>query len=93
VAKQPEFNKYLPLEAWFRKQPASAKKLKLTFEQVEKILGNPLPASAAKSKNWWANFMPKIQSHRTAWLNNGWMVTEFDQEARWVKFARGVPSK
>jgi hypothetical protein len=93
MAKQPEFNKYLPLEAWFRKQPASAKKIKLTFDQVEEILGNPLPASATKLTTWWTNVQPKIQSHRTAWLNNGWMVAEFDQKARWVKFVRASPLK
>jgi len=81
MAKQPEFNKYLPLEEWFRKQPATA-------QQVETILGAPLPASATKLKTWWTNVQPKIQSHRTAWLNNGWVVTEFDQQARWVKFVR-----
>lgn len=47
MAKQPEFNKYLPLEAWFRARPA--------------------------------------------WLNNGWVVTEFDLQARWVKFVRAKP--
>ena len=91
MAKQPEFNKYLPLEAWFRARPAREKKLELTFDQVEAILGAPLPASAIKLKTWWTNVLPKIQSHRTAWLNNGWMVTEFDQQARWVKFARAKP--
>ncbi len=88
MSKQPEFTKYLPLEEWFRKQSATKKRLTLTFEQVEAILGHPLPASATKLKTWWTNVQPKIQSHRTAWLNNGWMVTEFDQESRWVKFAR-----
>ncbi|MEI7847826.1 MAG: hypothetical protein WCK35_18635 [Chloroflexota bacterium] len=34
------------------------------------------------------HFYPKIQSHRTAWLNNGWQVAEFDQQARWVRFVR-----
>ena len=88
MAKQPEFKKYLPLEAWFRDQPASLKHIELTFDQVEKILGNPLPASAIKLKTWWTNVLPKIQSHRTAWLNNGWKVSEFDQQARWVRFDR-----
>ncbi len=88
MARQPEFNKYLPLEAWFRDQPAGKDRIKLTFDEVEEILGAPLPASATKLKTWWTNVQPKIQSHRTAWLNNGWMVTEFDQRARWVKFVR-----
>ena len=56
------------------------------FVQVEEILGGPLPASATKLKTWWTNIQPKIQSHRTAWLNNGWLVAECDQKGRWVRF-------
>jgi hypothetical protein len=91
MAKQPEFRKYLPLEAWFRNQPAAVEQVELTFDQVEEILGTPLPGSATKLTTWWTNVEPKIQSHRTAWLNNGWRVAEFDQKARWVKFVRTQP--
>jgi hypothetical protein len=88
MAKQPEFRKYLPLEAWFRNQPTTVEQIELSFDQVEAILGSALPKSATRLQTWWTNVEPKIQSHRTAWLNNGWRVTEFDQQARWVKFAR-----
>lgn len=88
MAKQPEFNKYLPLEKWFREQPTMPETIELTFDQVEAILGTPLPASATKLATWWTNVQPKIQSHRTTWLNHGWKVSEFDQQARWVKFIR-----
>lgn len=88
MAKQPEFKKYLPLDEWFRKQPATAKKIKLTFDQVEAILGTPLPKSASKLTTWWTNVHPKIQSHRTAWLNHGWIVEEFDLQTRRVTFIR-----
>jgi hypothetical protein len=88
MAKQPEFRKYLPLDEWFRKQLASEGQIELTFDEVEAILGTPLPKSATKLTTWWTNIQPKIQSHRTAWLNNGWMVAEFDLRARWVKFVR-----
>ncbi len=88
MAKKPEFRKYLPLEAWFRNRPMTANQIELTFDQVEAILGSALPESAARLQTWWTNVKPKIQSHRTAWLNNGWRVVEFDQQARWVKFIR-----
>ena len=51
MPKQPEFTKYLPLDDWFRKQPSTKKQIKLTFDQVEAILGIPLPKSAIKLKN------------------------------------------
>ena len=88
MPKQPEFHKYLPLEEWFRNQPTTAEQIELTFDQVEAILGSPLPKSATKLTTWWTNVQPKIQSHRTAWLNNGWKVVECDQQARWVRFVR-----
>ena len=89
MAKQPEFSKYLPLEEWVRKQPKVPPQIELTFDQVEAILGAPLPKSATKLATWWTNFQPKIQSHRTAWLNNGWVVKDFDQQKGWVSFVRG----
>lgn len=88
MAKQPEFTKYQPLDQWFSKQPTNAGPILLTFDQVEEILGAPLPKSATKLATWWTNVQPKIQSHRTAWLNHGWMVAEVDQRAMWVKFIR-----
>lgn len=36
MAKQPEFKKYLPLDEWFRDQPAATEQIELTFDQVER---------------------------------------------------------
>jgi hypothetical protein len=88
MAKQPEFTKYLALDKWFAQQASTLATIELTFHQIEIILGAPLPASAFKLVTWWTNIQPKIQSHRTSWLNHGWKVSEFDQQARWVKFVR-----
>jgi len=88
MAKQPEFRKYMPLDEWFHNQPAATKEIDLTYDQVEAILGSPLPKSATKLTTWWTNVQPKIQSQRTAWLNNGWRGAEFDQQAKRVKFVR-----
>ena len=88
MAKQPELRKYLPLDEWFHQQPTTVEHIEITFDQIEAILGTPLPKSAAKLTTWWTNVQPKIQSHRTAWLNNGWNVAEFDQKAKRVKVVR-----
>jgi hypothetical protein len=48
MPKQPEFKKYLPLDEWFSRQPVTATPIELTFDQVEIILGAPLPHSATK---------------------------------------------
>ena len=52
MAKQPEFNKYLPLEEWFRNQSTTPAQIELTFDQVEAILGTPLPKLATKLATW-----------------------------------------
>lgn len=88
MAKQPEFRKYLPLDEWFGKQPITKKQIELTFGQVEGILGTPLLKSAARLSTWWTNVQPKILSHRTSWLNHGWMAKEFNLQEKWVKFVR-----
>ena len=93
MSKQPKFQKYSPLDDWFGKQALSSSMIELTFEEVETILGNPLPNSSTKLATWWTNVQPKIQSHRTAWLNLGWLVSEFDQTARWVRFVRFEPQE
>ena len=59
MSKQPEFKKYLPLEEWFTNRPAAAEQVELTFDQVEAILGNPLPASTTKLATWWTNITLK----------------------------------
>jgi hypothetical protein len=87
MATQPEFTKYLPLDEWFRTRSASAKKLTLTFAEAEKILAAPLPTSSLKP-SWWTNVYPKIQSHRTSWLNHGWLVEEYDPQSLSVTFVR-----
>jgi hypothetical protein len=89
MPKQPEFRKYLPLDEWFRDRHAETNQVELTFEQVETILGNPLPKSATKL-TWWTNVQPRIQSHRTAWLNHGWLVDKFDLQAQRVRFVRKI---
>jgi len=52
MAIQPEFTKYLPLNECFRKQTTTGRQFELTFEQVETILGAPLPKSATKLTTW-----------------------------------------
>ena len=87
MAKQPEFKKYLPLEAWFSKQDTTKKQIELTLAEVEEIVGSPLPKSSSKP-SWWTNVEPKIQSHRTSWLNHGWKVLDYNEGAKVVKFIR-----
>lgn len=53
--------------------------LTLTFEQVEVILGFPLPQSARKHRAWWSNTTTG-HSQASAWLSQGWTVSSVDAD-------------
>ena len=63
--------KYYLLEKYLERQ--SAPEITLTFPEIERIIGEQLPASAYKYPAWWANG-GHIQAD--AWLNAGWKVGE-----------------
>ncbi|MBE7435437.1 MAG: hypothetical protein HS100_16095 [Anaerolineales bacterium] len=80
-------DKYLKLEHFLRDLPPSQNEVTLSFEQVERIIGNTLPPSAYKYQAWWAN---SRGSHveAEAWLNAGWRVETVNLREKWVRFVR-----
>lgn len=64
----------------------------LTFEEVERIIGAPLPASAARYDAWWSN--EKKGSHTWAhlWQAAGWVRDSVDLGKRVVTFRRSNES-
>ena len=54
-------SKYDPLKAYLQDQ--RSKVVTLTFTQIEKILGSPLPRSARIRREWWANEDPRDTRH------------------------------
>jgi hypothetical protein len=64
---------YESLRAFLATQPGD--ELTLTFAEMERLLGAPLPA-AAWLRSWWTNAADAPQAR--AWLKAGWRV-------RWVR--------
>ena len=62
-------SKYYSLEKYLDRQKDNL--IKLTFTEIEKILGEVLPPSAYKYPAWWAN---GGHSQADAWMNAGWRV-------------------
>lgn len=65
-----------------------------SFDEVEKLLGAPLPKTARTGVAWWANDPAKTQSK--AWLGAGWQVMDVDAKAGTVTFLKadaGKPAK
>jgi CBS domain-containing protein len=78
--------KYTHLEEWLTEMAGYNKNIRIKFEDIEKILGDPLPASARKHRAWWAN----DYSHTEAmgWLRAGWLVDNVDFESEEVALKR-----
>jgi hypothetical protein len=63
--------KYDPLRRYLRRQTAT--ELELTFSEIENLLTDLLPKSAARAQ-WWANEVSPESSHVQcrAWLGAGY---------------------
>lgn len=78
-------NKYAPLRRWLegRAEP----QIRVSFAELETILGFALPRSARQHRPWWANsFGSHVQAE--AWLDAGWQTAQVDLEAQTLVFVR-----
>lgn len=78
-----ESSRYASLTAYLRDKGGTS--LKLTFEEIEKILGSRLPVSARASRAWWANRKGGLQAR--SWMDAGYSASELDLEGQVVTFA------
>lgn len=76
-------SKYKPLERYLR--TAGRARLPLTFAQIEKIVGGPLPASARRYPAWWSN-NEGTHVQAQAWLESGYKTYQVDIEAEKLIF-------
>lgn len=65
----------------------TADRVRMTFEELEAVLGRALPASARRHRAWWGNSAVG-HSHARAWLEAGWRVASVDLVREVVVFAR-----
>ncbi len=61
--------------------------VRLSFAEIERILGFPLPRSAYAAQPWWSNTRAG-HSQAAAWLDAGWKTAELDLAGRRVSFVR-----
>jgi len=75
------------LAEWLQSQPSSEDRLRISFEQIEEIIGDELPASAHNHRAWWANdAVGHVQSKQ--WLDAGWRVGYRNMSSKEVTFVR-----
>ena len=79
---------YYRLEKYLRELPAEQEDITLTFETIEKILKEPLPAAAWEEHPWWENQKRGFKVESIAWMDAGWLVEVVDLREKWVRFVR-----
>lgn len=68
--------------------------LRLSFTDIERILGEVLPPSARKYPAWWANEAPGgPHSHARSWLDAGYRTQHLDLNAQTVEFMAGAVNR
>lgn len=67
--------KYAPLRDFLKKQDRPL--VRLTFREIEKLIGAPLPVSARKHRPWWSN-NPSNSVITEAWLEAGFRSEQVD---------------
>jgi hypothetical protein len=75
-------NKYRQLEVYLANRMGTY--AKLSFDEIEQVIGDSLPKSAYKYQAWWAN---GGHEHANSWLNSGWRVEQV-KFGEWVEFVR-----
>lgn len=84
-------SKYEPLAEHLNKERDD--KWIASFAEVEAVLGFPLPASARRYREWWANQRGGGHSQTKGWQDAGWQVWQVDLEEERVTFRRRLPDR
>ncbi len=65
---------------------------RMSFAEIERVLGFKLPKSAYEHEAWWSNNATG-HSHARVWLEAGWRTEDVDLASRKVTFLRLSPQQ
>jgi hypothetical protein len=82
--------KYQPLSEFLKKQAGS--EVRLTFSQIERIIGQKLPPKAQHHRAWWSNSASNSVLTK-AWLDAGFRSEQVDLEGRKLLFRKAGAGK
>lgn len=80
-------SRYALLGDWLQNQPDDVERVRLSFEEIEAIIGTPLPPSARQHRAWWANSSVG-HNHSQQWLEAGWRTSYINLSEQRVDFIR-----
>ena len=66
--------KYDPLYNFLSKKEDA--KVKLTFKEIEVLIGDKLPESAKKYSAWWSNSQTDAHPYARSWLDAGYKTID-----------------
>ncbi len=78
--------KYWKLTRYLNAQPTETKRHRMSFAEIERVIGFRLPASASRHRAWWSSSTAS-HSQARAWSEAGWKVETVDLSERVVIFA------
>lgn len=78
--------KYEPLKNHLKFRAAFTDRVKLSFADIDGIIGDNLPMNAYKNEKWWSN-TPTLE-HAKAWLDAGWKIGEVNFKEGYVVFQK-----
>jgi hypothetical protein len=79
-------SRYDPLRKYLAERAEPV--IRLSFAEIERIIGGQLPASARRHRPWWANERSGSHVHASAWMGSGRRTTNVDLNAGSVDFVR-----
>ena len=77
-------SRYDPLRKYLAER--SDPVIRLSFAEIERIIGVPLPASARRHRPWWANEKSGSHVHARSWLDAGRRTANVDLNAATADF-------
>ena len=79
-------SRYDPLKRYLAERTDPV--IHLSFAEIERIIGGPLPASARRHRPWWANERLGSHVHASAWMGADRRTTNVDLNTGAVDFVR-----
>lgn len=83
-------SKYAPLTGYL--SSSGMDYIRMTFMEVEEVIGDKLPRSAFQYRPWWSN-NPANHVNADSWLRAGYKTADVDMEERKLVFRKASASE
>jgi hypothetical protein len=73
---------YKKLTEYLKSSELKDNTIRLTFKQIEEIIGDALPNEAREFRTWWSNQKSSDSPQKSGWLDAGFIIikTKFNED-------------